>query len=46
MAKARATAAPAPSATRKIYAWSLEQASVLRARRADCLDWDHVPAVE
>jgi Domain of unknown function DUF29 len=25
-----------------LYAWSQEQAALLRARRADCLDWDHL----
>ena len=25
-----------------LYAWSLEQAALLRARRADGLDWDHL----
>jgi Domain of unknown function DUF29 len=25
-----------------LYAWSLQQAALLRARRADSLDWDHL----
>ncbi|MGH6900720.1 MAG: DUF29 domain-containing protein [Geminicoccaceae bacterium] len=25
-----------------LYAWSLEQVASLRARRGDCLDWDHL----
>lgn len=25
-----------------LHAWSLEQASLLRARRADLIDWDHL----
>ena len=25
-----------------LYAWSQEQIALLRARRADCLDWDHL----
>jgi hypothetical protein len=25
-----------------LYAWSLEQAALLRARRVEGLDWDHL----
>ena len=25
-----------------LYAWSQKQVALLRARRADCLDWDHL----
>jgi hypothetical protein len=42
MAKASATEARRVRYEEDLYAWSLEQAALLRARRADGLDWDHL----
>jgi Domain of unknown function DUF29 len=42
MAKASATETRRVRHEEDLYAWSLEQAASLRARRADRLDWDHL----
>jgi hypothetical protein len=42
MAKASATETRRVRYDEDLYAWSQEQIALLRARRADCLDWDHL----
>ena len=42
MAKANPTATRRVRYEEDLYAWSLEQAALLRARRADSLDWAHL----
>jgi Domain of unknown function DUF29 len=42
MAKATATETRRVGYDEDLYAWSQEQIALLRARRADCLDWDHL----
>jgi Domain of unknown function DUF29 len=42
MAKASVTATRRVRYEEDLYAWSQEQIALLRARRADCLDWDHL----
>jgi Domain of unknown function DUF29 len=42
MAKASVTETRRVRYEEDLYAWSQEQIALLRARRADCLDWDHL----
>jgi Domain of unknown function DUF29 len=42
MAKASLTETRRVGYDEDLYAWSLQQAALLRARRADSLDWDHL----
>ena len=42
MAKASVTETRRVRYQDDLYAWSQEQIALLRARRADCLDWDHL----
>ena len=42
MAKASATETRQVRYEEDLYAWSLQQAALLRARRADSLDWEHL----
>jgi Domain of unknown function DUF29 len=42
MAKASVTETRPVRYEEDLYAWSQEQIALLRARRADCLDWDHL----
>jgi hypothetical protein len=42
MAKASVTETRRIRFEEDLYAWGQEQAGLLRARRADCLDWDHL----
>jgi Domain of unknown function DUF29 len=42
MAKATATETRRVGYDEDLYAWSQEQIALLRARRADCLEWDHL----
>ena len=42
MAKASLTETTRVRYEEDLYAWSLQQAALLRARRADSLDWEHL----